>query len=300
MSEELFTCPRCGRGKFTKRGLAAHVCKAAGGADGAKPQRAGLLPATNGPAPVPHEPAGEAAQWAAVRRYVEGARLFQRASLAAQIMAGMGLLDLRKDYGEKRGGDRKSFAAKNQKPHGAVFDFSDWPAVVKRELGISDDTARRWMEMATEARKRLNKGDMELGRILEKHPGALTPAEQELLKTAVHKISDGKTQMEFLLECGVAYAGSAGAHRAGEAGAAATKGKARAPIQHARNVRNAVTSLVVSLPHVGEGEQAEAYEDFRGDIEAKWRVAMELLPARLLQISARVLRARRARGECAE
>jgi hypothetical protein len=37
MSEELFTCPQCGRGNFTKRDLAAHVCRAGGAEKARKP-----------------------------------------------------------------------------------------------------------------------------------------------------------------------------------------------------------------------------------------------------------------------
>jgi hypothetical protein len=83
----------------------------------------------------------------------------------------------------------------------------------------------------------------------------------------------------------------------GRAGQLATKGKNRAPIQHSRNVRDAMTSLVVSLPHVMDEEEAEAYEDFRSQIETKWRKALGLLPPRLLQIGERALRERKAAGK---
>jgi hypothetical protein len=132
-----------------------------------------------------------AGQWARARSYVEAATLFQRASLAAQIMAGMELLELHKGYA---GAGRRKFS------HDVKISWED---AVKQELGISYQTAYRWMGMAKAARPRLTKGDIDLGRLLEKHPAALTPAERELLKKAVHKISDGQTQMEFLLSCGV-------------------------------------------------------------------------------------------------
>jgi|GEM_PF-3428420 len=134
-------------------------------------------------------------QWQRAKRYVESATLFQRASLAAQIMAGVELTALHKAWGVGRGGNRRS------KPHSVAL-IPSWAEAVKTQLGISDQTAGRWMEMAAAAKKRLSKGDLDLGALLEKHPGALTPAEQELLKQAVHRISDGRTQLEFLLECG--------------------------------------------------------------------------------------------------
>jgi len=220
--EVLHTCPRCGRKNFTTRGLKAHVCKGPQIVtfEVVEPSRALALP--DKPDPI-------AEQWAKARRYVEAATLFQRASLAAQIMAGFVLLDLFKGFRETRGGDHKSsrYLVENQKFHSETFDFHPpvtvsekrelWEEAVKRELAISKVTAWRWMEMARAAKSRLTKGDIDLAAILEKNPGAITPAEQELLKRAVHKISDARTQMEFLLECGVtkappAYHGGGGAH----------------------------------------------------------------------------------------
>lgn len=155
-----------------------------------------LVKSTPAPAFIDLDPAATPAPdpWAKARRFVEAAQLFQRASLAAQIMAGFELTALHKEWGVQRGGDRRS------KPHDAAL-LPTWAEAVKEHLGISPDTAARWMEMARVAKPRLSKGDLDLGRILEKNPGALTPAEQELLKKAVHQISDGRTQMEFMLEC---------------------------------------------------------------------------------------------------
>lgn len=159
-------------------------------------------------APTPDDP------WAKARRYISTSQLFLRASLAAQIMAGMELVALHKAWGVKRGGNRRS----NPHDEGLV-----WEDAVKKELGISDATAARWMEMAKAARARLAKSDLQLGEILEKSPSALTPAEQELLKTTVHKISDGQTQMEFLLECGVTKAAQGSGARGGDTGGRRSK-----------------------------------------------------------------------------
>ena len=146
--------------------------------------------------------------WAKARRFYESASLFQRASLAAQIMCGFELIALHKAYDVKAG--RKD---KNQLPQAVVIK---WPEAVKEYLGCSDQTAYRFMDMARTAKPRLAKGDLDLGALLEKHPGALTPAEQELLKKAVHKISDGRTQMEFLLECGSVKAPQGSAVKGGD------------------------------------------------------------------------------------
>lgn len=158
--------------------------------------------------------------WAKAKRYVESATLFQRASLAAQIMAGVELAELRKTFPETRGRP-----AKGNKPHDAVIS---WAEAVDQKLGVSPDTAARWVEMAHAAKKRLSSGDLTLGAILEKHPGTLTSAEQELLKTAVHKISDGRTQLEFLLECGVTKAPQGSGARGGNTRPAALANAAAA------------------------------------------------------------------------
>ena len=224
MDNALVTCPDCGTPNFSPRGLKAHrgnlncqrrlTAAAEAAADAlpatrfsplttpSKPMSKAL--AKTSPTTIDIEPAAAAPDpWAKARLFVEHATLFQRASLAAQIMAGFELLALHKSLGMRQGkrSDRNF-------PHSA----GSWEKAVKTELGISADTASRWMGMAKEAKPRLSKGDLDLGAILEKHPGALTPAEQELLKKAVHKISDGRTQMEFLIDCG-AIPGEVGGDR---------------------------------------------------------------------------------------
>ena len=254
-AEILHTCPSCGRGNFTERGLRTHRCERRPDrpSGSSLPAPISPLPAMSkahpkaplSPAVIEIEPAPGAVQvdpWAKARRLVEAATLFQRASLAAQILAGLELLTLHKTWGVKRGGDRKSgskphdvalIGGEGAKPHGVAL-IPKWSDAVKKHLGISDQTAARWMEMAKAAKPRLSKSDLDLGSILEKNPGALTPAEQELLKKAVHKISDGRTQMEFLLECGVTKAsqgsGAKGGNtRGGGAGGDNNDGEAGEP-----------------------------------------------------------------------
>lgn len=228
-TETLLICPHCNQPNFTKRGLAGHWCKALGSRRLSIADREAAEAAATSPSPMPKqsltlvqpatvidvEPAAALDPWAKARRYVEAATLFQRASLASQILAGVELTALRKTFPETRGGNQK------QKPHGAAFAPLTWADAVKKHLGISPDTASRWMEMGKAAKKRLSNGDLDLGAILEKNPGSLTPAEQELLKKAVHKISDGRTQLEFMLECGVTKAPQGSAAKGGDTRAAA-------------------------------------------------------------------------------
>lgn len=149
-------------------------------------------------------------RWQRARNYVEGAALFQRASLAAQIMAGFELAELNKIY--NRQGKRSDLTLSHDDTK------LSWEEALKQHLGIGKMTAWRWMEMAKAAKPRLAKSDLQLGAILEKHPGALTGPEQELLRHAVHKISDGRTQMEFMLEEGIIKAPQGSGAKGGNTG----------------------------------------------------------------------------------
>ena len=159
-----------------------------------------------------------AADWKLARRYIDGAAFFQRASLASQIMAGFVLLELRKKWGVQQGGDRKSAAFQKSKPHDGVLIFESWDVAVKRNLGVSASTGYRFMDMAKGTQKRLPKGDTGLRNILARYPGMVTPAELELLEKAVDKISNGQTQTEFLLECGITKAPQGSGARGGDMG----------------------------------------------------------------------------------
>lgn len=216
-------------------------------------------------------------KWERAKRFVTAATLFQRASLAAQIMAGLMLIDLYKAYGIKKG-------KRTDLPHNAGSSES-WPDAVRKRLGISDDTAYRWMDMARAAKPRLTKGDIDLGAILEKNPGALTQAEQELLQKAVHKISDGKTQLEFMLECGAVKApqgsaarggalGGAGKNRTGNAEALAKL--ANIQVQH---IKDMLTEALMDKPWIA-CDKANREELHGLLVDATAAVAKTLKPAR--------------------
>jgi len=170
------------------------------------------------PAPGAAAPALDG--WQKVRRYAEHAALFQRASLACQIMAGFELIALR-DATKRQGMRTDTSSGSRKKLPGEGF-----LAEVEKLGGISRSTAYEWMEMAKVAKPRLAKGDLDLAAILEKNPGSLSPAEQELLKKAVHKISDGRKQMEFLLECGAIKAPQGSAAKGGKLAPALPAGDA--------------------------------------------------------------------------
>jgi hypothetical protein len=129
-------------------------------------------------------------------------------SVCFQVLAGMEMIDLKGELGFVQGGKR------GQKPHDAVF--ASWGEYVAAELGISDDTARRWMDMGKAIKPRLKK----LGGELERLPLALPqsewkPEQHSLLEEAVKKMTDGETMASFMMELGLAKkpAGSSGGKR---------------------------------------------------------------------------------------
>jgi len=128
-----------------------------------------------------------------VRRYVDLAGLHLAASTAAQVLAGMELLALHQQF--KGRGKRNDLNLHH--------DVRSWKEAVKDELGVSEMTAYRWMDMAKAARKRLAKDNTDLAALLDQPPAAMTEIERETLKRAVHKITDGATQSEFMFELGI-------------------------------------------------------------------------------------------------
>lgn len=134
--------------------------------------------------------------WDLAKKFTRGAEQFERCKVACQLLAGLELIGLYKKYGIKRGGDRRS----NPNHLGLK-----WEDLVKKQLGISDETARNWMGMAKAAAPRLKKiGGFKDLPLLELAPHAWPENQQQLLEKAVHKITDGKTQLEFMFELGIA------------------------------------------------------------------------------------------------
>ena len=146
-----------------------------------------LVPSVPSPASAP-------ATWETVRYYADTAAKFQRCTLACHVMAGFALTELHKTNRPKRG------------PKVGGQDQTSWGEIVEDEAGISRITAWKWMEMAKACRPRLKKldGTDRLKALLELHPSQWSQDDTHLLSEAVHKITDGKTQLEFMWELGVA------------------------------------------------------------------------------------------------
>jgi len=154
-----------------------------------------------------------------LKLYASSSDWFARASLAMQVMCGITLRDIKRVSPYTQG--RKALPGK--KPHDAGFSengpemgisvasdpfagFSTWEAFLKGTAGISADTAGRWMAMAEAALPRLRKldgwGDM-IQSLLDRPISNLAPEEVEMLSKAVAKITDGRTQLDFLVELGI-------------------------------------------------------------------------------------------------
>ncbi len=157
--------------------------------------------------------------WGAIRKYAEAARQFGRAQVACQVMAGLGLLELRKQHAPRRG--RRAAHAEGK---------ASWDDVVAEHAGIGKDTATIWMKMAEVVRPRLRKmsGAGELFREILRRPiGELTESQQLLLQDAVHKVTDGYSQLEFLRELGICTQPAGHGAKGGDLGG--RKPKAGAP-----------------------------------------------------------------------
>jgi len=131
-----------------------------------------------------------AGTWDGARHWLDTAKMFEQGKLFAQVMAGFELLALQKAAGVKHGGDRSSSQNGNLKP--------DFETILKKETGLSQSTAYRFMSMAKAAAPRLKK----LPALRGFDPTAnalasLTAPQAAAMATAVRKLTDGKTQQEF-------------------------------------------------------------------------------------------------------
>lgn len=148
--------------------------------------------------------------WAGVKYWAETAAKFHRAALAAQVMAGFDLLALHKDY--------RIFNGKRADIKGAA----SWDSLCEDHAGITHQRASEWMRMATAVRPRLAKldGHDRLRALLELHPSQWSTDDTSLITTAVRKLTDGYTQVEFMRELGLAKfaqgSKTTGGHHPGE------------------------------------------------------------------------------------
>lgn len=158
-----------------------------------------------------------------VKQYAKTSVQFARASLAMQVMAGMELSTIKDASPYQRGGRRAKSNPQTEgrsNPHGAglienTYETAEtaafarhrtWEEFVILELGLSADTAGRWMAMAAAARARLCRIDgfgALIRDLLERPICDLDDAEVDVLAKSVAKITDGRTQLDFMVEMGM-------------------------------------------------------------------------------------------------
>lgn len=152
------------------------------------------------PWPSRGTPAVVAGTWDSARRWRDAATSMERAKLFCQVMLGFELRALRCSLAKSHGGDRKTAHARDE----AASAATTWGDALIRELGISERTAFNLMAMADAAAPRLRK----LPLLRDFDPAALPPTAlpadtKAALEKAVHKLTDGLTQVEFMRELGL-------------------------------------------------------------------------------------------------
>ncbi len=189
-----------------------------------------------------------AATWSEARKLVEKVR----AGARAWLELGEVLEELRAEFLSKGGRPKNS-------PHDAASfqDERGWQAKVREELGISDDTARRWMLDGQRYRQLIQIAN---GQVRQIDGQSVTAEVRENAKEALAEIQDDPSVRPARKWAGIW-------------GAGATKGKHRAAIDHARNIARALTALETSLPHWAKLQPEE-----RAALERGWDDVRDLLP----------------------
>jgi hypothetical protein len=211
----------------------------------------------------------------AALRYLDAAAKFGRASSAMAVMAGFEIGALKKVGGWTQGGRRgKTRIDAVFAQHERFEDFCT------SELHISVDTAQRYVALAEAAKPRLRKlggfGAM-IQELLVTPVSKLLPAQQEILSTAVHKLTDGRTQMELFQEWGVSKLGP----KPGTGGALGGAGAPRREpteaeikdlsVRQWREVMGLATSAEDSFVHLPEEYQLSLQLHLESILEAlKW------------------------------
>ncbi len=137
-------------------------------------------------------------RWIAVRWYFDRASKFAHASLACQVMVGFELAALKAELGVAPGQPEKN--------SGTDARILSWEEIVEKEAGISRRTANRFMEMAEGIKPKLArmKGEPLLRELIKTSPGDWSEDDSKTLFKALHEVTSGKTQGEFLCEIGAA------------------------------------------------------------------------------------------------
>jgi hypothetical protein len=149
-----------------------------------------------------------------VRRWQDTIKRFEICRVAAQVMCGFELSELKRKAGFARGGYRG-------KPMDDREKTETWEEFVQNAIGLSDETARTYIRMADAVKPRLKKlahiGDVIDG-ILSTPITELPAQSVELLFSAVRSVADGKSQFQLMLELGLAKHPQGSAAKGGNLG----------------------------------------------------------------------------------
>jgi hypothetical protein len=232
------------------------------------------------PFPLPNNPTWDRAKLLAGRI---------RGGAEAIVELGLELVALKRQFNLFGvGGDRKSSAYKNHSPQGAANDrkgLSDyekreaqkgWQQAVREHLGISDDTARRWMERAVVI---MQFQQLKAGQAIEYSPAGKKNEPPRLLEPTPEVLDRIDEALDNIVTGAVAapraFAGVIGESiRRTKQGGTAKK----APTDHAANIRTALTKLETSLSH---WRKLDA--ETRMELETQWEAVRAKLPDTWIQ-----------------
>lgn len=143
------------------------------------------------------------ASWDKVKYWAELAGKFQHATVAAQVMCGFELNELKKANNISQG-KRTDLQLPDQS--GSSAAAKSWPELVKEHAGISDDTARNWMKMADAVKSKWKKlaPQERLRELMAVSPSQWNEEDEKLIAASLKKATDGQTQLEFMRELGLA------------------------------------------------------------------------------------------------
>lgn len=140
-----------------------------------------------------------APSWARAKGLLADLKSAVRRSLAAQVLLGKELSNLKQRLGFTHGGDRKGSSRQ-------FGDFNSWDKYCQEEIEIPARSADRWIQCFLAALKRAKARkarEPQASRLLEIPADELTGDELEALADLVNGLVDGETQAGLLEELGI-------------------------------------------------------------------------------------------------
>lgn len=138
--------------------------------------------------------AAQSPEFDPARQYLSAARLHGAATAAFLVLLGVEIKRLRAIHQPKRGQPKKN--SRN------VSGILSWPELIKRELGISDDSARNYEAMAEAGKKHI--AELNAEELLTMPLCQLPDVRREQIVKAVQKVTDGHTAQQLMFDWGIA------------------------------------------------------------------------------------------------